>query len=141
MKSLFCSFLLAATASSFALAAETKPTPPAAAAPAVKASLVGKYAGTWQSGDGAAGGKLKVAVKAEGDKWTAEASFTYQDAEIPTKLKSMKVEGAKVELVFEWAVDGNTNASTMRGELTGDKLQGTYESLDGGRGSWIVTRT
>lgn len=142
MKPLATSVMIAlvAVVSPANFAAEAKPAAPVAKEDAAKAPLAGSFAGTWQAANGDANGKLKIAFKADGDKWSAEASFTYQGAEVPTKLKSVKVTGAKVELVFEYTVDTTNSGSTLLGELKGDKVEGSYETFDGGRGTWSVTR-
>jgi hypothetical protein len=129
-------FAFAAFVASLSVAAEDK------APPAAKASLAGAFAGTWQ-GPGESGGKLRVKFKPDGAGWAAEASFTFRDVVIPTTSKSVKVDGTKVVLVFSWVIENDAGESTMTGELTGDKLAGTYETKSSGdpsQGTWSVTR-
>ena len=74
----------------------------------------------------------------------AEASFTFEDASIATKVKSIKVEGAKLEIIFEWEIQGTPGESKLTGELAGDKLQGTYASKtasSNSNGTWTATRS
>lgn len=134
---------LAVLASSFsvlpatAAAATTKPEAPAAR------GLVGQYKGAWKSADDTTG-DLRFGFSQNGEgKWVVEASFTFDGNTIPTRMKTVRVDGAKFELLFEWDVDGNTAHSKVTGELKGDKLQGDY--VTGGaagenRGTWTVTR-
>jgi hypothetical protein len=120
----------------FAVAAEDK------ARPAEKTSLAGSFAGTWE-GPGDASGKLRLKLKPDGSTWAAEASFTFRETVIPTTLKSIKVDGAKVVLVFSWVIETDPGESTLTGELKGDKLAGTYETKSSGdpsQGTWSVTR-
>jgi hypothetical protein len=130
-------FVFAACVAPIAVAAEEKTSP------AAKTSLAGSFAGTWQ-GSGESGGKLQMKLKPDGAGWTAEASFTFNDVVIPTTLKSIKVDGAKVILAFTWAIENDAGESTMTGELTGNKLAGSYESRTASgptQGTWSVTRT
>src|SRR4051812_10500616 len=64
-------------------------------------SVAGDFAGTWK-GAGDSGGKLRLKLKPAGAEWAGEASFTFQDAEVSAKVKSIKVDGTKVVLVLEY---------------------------------------
>ncbi len=134
---LICSVVV----SPLGIAAESKPAAPAASAEAAKApSVAGSFAGTWKGGD--AGGKLRIKFTRDGEKWSAEAGFTFNEAEVATTVKSVQVTAGKVELVFGYMVDGNAGESTLTGELAGDTLQGAFKtagSPDGG--TWSVKRT
>jgi hypothetical protein len=122
-------------------AAESKSAMKQAAAPA--AALAGQYKGAWKSAD-ATTGDLRLAFKSNGDAaWAADASFTYEGTTFPTRMKTVRIEGAKIELVFEWDVDGNPAQSKVHGELKGDTLQGSYVTSGAAgetRGTWSVTR-
>lgn len=112
-----------------------------ASAPAV--ALAGQYKGTWKSAD-ATSGDLRLEFKAKDDAtWTADASFTYEGTTFPTRMKMVRVEGAKIELLFEWDVDGSPAQSRVNGELDGATLQGSYVTSGAAgdtRGTWSVTR-
>jgi hypothetical protein len=134
-------WLLCFLAAPAAFAADAK-SPTAPADPA-KAAVAGDYAGTWKS-SGSASGKLRVTLKPHGSVWGAEASFTYEETDVPMKLRSVKVDGTKVELVFDWDSRGTPAESKLIGEATGEKMSGTYESKIGSepsQGTWTVTRT
>lgn len=110
---------------------------------AVEAVSAGEYVGSWK-GEGDAAGKLRLKLKRDNGGWAAEAWFTYQDAEVPTKMKSVRIDGTKIELVFEWQIEGTTGQSSMAGEFAGPTLRGTYESKtpdNTTRGSWSASRT
>lgn len=114
---------------------------PMAAEPGSPRSIAGEFAGTWQSD--AESGKLRLTFKQVDDVWTAESSFTFQDAEIPAKASGLKIDGAKVELVLDWEVQGAPGRSRLIGEWSGSKIEGIYDSKSGDSvttGTWSVTR-
>jgi len=132
-------FVLLLGAGSSVVAADKPAVPPIAAA---ASAITGKYAGTWK-GPESTGGTLRIALKQEaGGQWTAEASFTFENTEVPTKTKSVQVEGTKLLLIFTWAIDGSSGESHLTGELVGEKLSGTYKTINEtpSSGSWTVTR-
>lgn len=119
------------------------PGPVANAQSPASAGLAGQYKGSWKNAE-ASSGDLRITFRRDGEAaWAAEATFTYEGTEFPMRMKSIRVEGAKVEILFEWTVDGNVAHSKTEGVLVDDKVQGTYET--GGaagesRGTWSVTR-
>ena len=139
--------LLPATLLAFSLclspatrAADTKTAPPSAAA---KSSVAGQYKGEWKS-SAEANGELNIKLKQEGATWSAEAMFTFERADVPTKMKSVEIDGTKVVLVFDWEIQGTPGQSRIMGELSGDTLQGTFEtkSPEGpSKGTWKVKRS
>lgn len=125
-------------------AAETKSASPASAGSAAPSSaLAGEYVGTWKAQNDS-GGSLRIVLKSEGAAaWSAEAVFTFEGAEVPTKMKSVKVDGGKIEIVFGWDVQGTSAQSTLQGEWKGDVLAGKYDSTSpegAAAGTWTVTR-
>lgn len=121
-----------------------KKAAPVPTAPAAQAGLLGEFSGEWRGKDDSSG-TLKVKFSRGQDAaWTAQSVFAFEGTEIPTTTKSVKVDGVKVELVFAWQVQGTSAASTLKGELQGDKLEGTYESTTAegaATGTWKTTRT
>jgi hypothetical protein len=125
--------------------AHTKLAPAAAVgAPVAETSLAGQYAGKWMSTEGTAGG-LRIKLRQDSEsKWVGEATFTYEGAQIPGKVKTIKADGAKVRMVFDWEIQGTAGQSTISGELVGDTLEGTYETngaAGASKGTWNVTRS
>jgi len=114
-----------------------KPAAASAAAPN------GEYKGTWKGRDDSSGDlRIKFATGADA-KLTAEAVFTFEGTAVPTRTKTLKVEGNRVELAFAWDVQGVSATSKLTGEIKGDRLEGTYESSTAegaATGSWSVTR-
>jgi hypothetical protein len=142
MKQLLPATLLAFSIcfSSAAQSADARTESPSATA---KPSVVGQYTGEWKSGADASGA-LRIKLKQEGTTWAAEAMFTFERADVPTKMKSVEIEGTKVILVFDWEIQGTPGQSRISGELNGDTLQGTFEtkSPEGpSKGTWKVTRS
>ena len=134
--------LVLATACAAPLAAApAKSTDKPAAAPAAAPS--GEYKGTWKGRDESSGDlKIKFTTGADA-KLTAEAVFTIEGTAVPTRTKTLKVEGSRVELAFAWDVQGVSATSKLTGEIKGDRLEGTYESSTAegaATGSWSVTR-
>ena len=105
-------------------------------------STAGEFTGTW--GNDTDGGKLRLLLKQNGATPTAEVSFTFQASDIPCKVTSFKVNGAKIEIVVDWTIDGSPGQSRLIGKFSGAKLEGTYQSETPdtrSSGTWAVTRT
>lgn len=121
------------------VAAATATKPETAAA----RGLAGQFKGSWKGSDQNSG-DLRLGFTRDGEgKWSAEASFTFEGTTVPTRMKTVRVEGTKIELLFEWDADGNVAHSKVTGELKGDKLEGAYVTGGGAgetRGTWTVTR-
>jgi uncharacterized protein involved in outer membrane biogenesis len=126
-------------------AAEMKPAAPSPiAAVAEKSPLAGQFTGKWKSSSERSG-ELRVKLTQDAAAtWSAEASFSYDQKQVPMKMKTVRVDGAKVEMAFDWDVDGTAAQSKLSGELTGDTLKGTYETSGAAgntSGTWSVTRS
>ena len=122
------------------LHAAEKPAAPAAAAAASLAA--GTYVGSWRAQDESTGNlRLKFSRGAD-QQWKAEATFTYEGAEVPTATKTLKLEGGRVELTFSWEVQGVNASSTLKGEIQAGTLSGTYQSTvneAASAGRWTVS--
>ena len=146
MKRLFPATLLALALSVLPSlpAAETKSAPPVAGKATAKPALAGEYAGNWK-GKEESTGALRIKLKQdEAAAWAAEAWFTFEGAEVATTMKSIRVEGTKIEMVFGWLIQGTAAQSTLTGEVTGDVLEGKYESTSqegAASGTWKVKRS
>jgi hypothetical protein len=89
------------------------------------ASPAGKYSGTWTGMQSDGTIKIALAQEAKGD-WTADVSFTLGDQEVKCKTVSIKLDGDKLNLAYEFNVSGLQATSTVVGKFDGDKLDGTY---------------
>ena len=138
----FLVFVLAIFASQLVAAEVQPPAPSDNPSRSDKPSIAGDFVGTWRTDTDT--GKLRLSIKQNGETWSAETSFTFQDAEIPAKVTRLKVEGTSVELVVAWMIQETPGQSRMTGELAGAKIDGTFQSEtpDGtSNGTWSVTRT
>lgn len=99
------------------------------------AGLAGKYTGTWTGSQ--SGGTIKVALsQAEKGAWNADVSFTLGDQEVKCTTVSVKVDGEKLVVVYDFSVSGLEAESTITGQLKGATLEGTY-STKGADGSHV----
>ena len=122
------------------LPAADKPAAPAAAAAATLAP--GTYFGLWRAQDESTGNLRLKFFQGADQKWQAEATFTYEGAEVPTATKTLKLEGGRVELTFSWEVQGVNASSTLKGEIQAGTLSGTYQSTvneAASSGRWTVS--
>lgn len=113
-----------------------------AAAAAAASLAAGTYVGSWRAQDDSTGNlRLKFSQGAD-QQWKAEATFTYEGAEVPTATKALKLEGGRVELTFSWEVQGVNASSTLKGEIQAGTLSGTYQSTvneAASAGRWTVS--
>jgi hypothetical protein len=99
------------------------------------AGLAGKYTGTWTGAQSE--GTIKVALsQAEKGAWSADVSFTLGDQEVKCTTVSVKVDGEKLVVVYDFSVSGLEAESTITGQLKGSALEGTY-STKGADGSHV----
>lgn len=107
------------------------------------AKVAGEYAGEWHGLDQSTGAvRLKIAAGANAT-WTGSVVFTYGTMDVPTTIKSVRVDGNKVEAVFAWEVEGTAATTKLTGELKDDQLEGSYESTTGegaATGKWKAVR-
>jgi hypothetical protein len=92
------------------------------------ADLAGTYKGSWTGGAGANGDFRVVLTPGESDAWKADVTFTFNGDEVKTKIVSVKAEGSKIEIVYDFDLGGNAIRSTVTGTVKGASLEGTYVS-------------
>jgi hypothetical protein len=102
----------------------------------------GTYKGTYTGGAG--GGDLHMTLKADGKGGlTGDVGFTVAGEEVAVKMASMKVDGSKLQMVWEFDLQGAKLQSASEGTLSGTTLTGTYKtSADGqvvDQGTWKTT--
>ncbi len=135
--------ILALASGSILPAAETKPAAPAAKT-AAKPSVAGNYSGTWTGKDQSTGSLNIKLTRDASATWVAEAKFTLQGNEVPTTTKAVAVEGGRLELTIGWQAEGTSAQTKLTGTLSGNVLEGTYDSTISeatASGTWRVTRT
>jgi hypothetical protein len=89
------------------------------------AGPAGKYSGTWTGMQSDGTIKITLASPDKG-QWTADVSFTLGDQEVKCKTVSIKVEGDRLDLAYEFNVSGLQATSTVVGKFDGAKLEGSY---------------
>ena len=109
------------------------------------ADPAGKYSGTWSGASADGTIKIALAHAAAKGEWTADVSFTLAAEEVKCKTVSVKVDGAKLDLVYDFTLSGAQLRSTVTGKFDDPKIEGTYStaapdgsSVDGG--TFKVTR-
>ena len=109
------------------------------------AGLAGTYKGSYSGSAGASGDILVTLKQAENGDWQSEVTFSLNGADVKTKVTSLKVDGAKVKIVYEFDLDGNGLESTITGELKDGVLAGEYhtrataDGSDVDEGTWKGT--
>jgi hypothetical protein len=90
------------------------------------ADPAGKYTGTWTgtSADGTI--KIALAHAEKKGEWTADVSFTFGAEEVQCKTASVKVDGAKLDLVYDFSLTGAQLRSTVSGQIEDRKIEGKY---------------
>lgn len=100
----------------------------------------GTYKGGW---NGAAAGDFHLTILPGGK--SAEIGFTIEGQEVPCKVKSLKIDGGTIEMVYEFDLQGNALQSAIKGTLKGKTLEGTYKTTAPGsdsavdEGTWKTT--
>jgi hypothetical protein len=96
--------------------------------------LAGRFKGDWSSNASGSSGTIQLTVKSGASAVQAsEASFTLSGAEVKTKIRSLRVVGDELEMSYEFGNDSTQLVSTLKGKLSGDKLEGKYTTTYAGR--------
>ena len=77
----------------------------------------------------------EVRSPAENGQWKADVVFTMGSDEVKTKVKSVKVDGSKIDIIYDFDLQGTALESTISGQLTGKVLEGTYKTKTVAEGS------
>jgi hypothetical protein len=92
------------------------------------AGLAGTYKGSYSGSAGASGDIVITLQQADDGEWKSEVTFGFNGEDVKTKITSVKVDGVKVRIVYEFDLDGNGLESTLTGELNGTTLAGEYHT-------------
>jgi hypothetical protein len=109
--------------------------------------VAGRYTGEWKSKSSGNGGALHITLGAAPDgSWKCEADFTLDGAEIKTATHEIRLQDSKLDVSYDFEVQGANLRSRMTGEWDGSVFKGRYETsiIDGDTvdaGIWSVTRT
>lgn len=108
--------------------------------------LAGRYAGEWKSGSSGNGGTFRMTLEPAADgTWKCEASFFLDGAEIKTTTHQIKLQDSKLDVSYDFEIEGAALRSHMTGEWNGGTFSGRYETaLAAGdavdAGTWTATR-
>ena len=86
----------------------------------------GTYTGKW---DGtSASGNIQLILASNDGKWTGSASFGMGGDDVKCIVKSIKVDGSKVQIVYTFDLQGTVLQSAINAEMSGKKLSGKYKT-------------
>ena len=109
--------------------------------------LAGRYAGQWKSTASGNGGAIRFTLDAAaGGAWKADLMFTLDGADVKTTMREVKLQDGKIELTYDFNVQGLTARSRVKGAWNGTAFHGDYETtlVDGGQmvdgGTWNAQR-
>lgn len=109
------------------------------------AGLGGTYKGDFTGGG--ASGDFTISLANTGGDWKAEVSFGLGGETVKTKVTSLKVDGSKILVVYQFELQGAELESTVTGELKENTITGEYHTkavADGSavdQGTWKATAT
>lgn len=95
----------------------------------------GTYTGSWSGG--ASGDFRLTLTEADKGDWKADVVFTMGTDEVKTKVTSVKVEGNKITVIYQYDLQGTQLQSNITGEFKGKTIEGTYKATTVGDGSAV----
>jgi major membrane immunogen (membrane-anchored lipoprotein) len=108
--------------------------------------LAGRYAGEWKSDSSGNGGAYRMTLDAAPDgSWKCEAGFSLDGADIKTTTHEIKLQDSKLDVSYDFEIQGVSLRSHMMGEWSGSVFKGRYETaIIGGdgvdAGTWTAGR-
>jgi hypothetical protein len=100
-------------------------------ASAADRDLSGRYAGEWKSNGPGGSGSLRMSLEpAPNGAWKCEIVFTFGGEEIKTTIRQVKVEQSKMEVAYDFQLDGNELRSRITGEWNGKAFDGRYHTTE-----------
>ena len=108
--------------------------------------LGGRYTGEWKSDSSGGGGAFHMTLEAAADgTWKCEAGFTFGGADIKTTTRQIKVQDSKLDVSYDFEIQGANLRSRMTGEWADSVFKGRYETIviDGDAvdaGTWSASR-
>src|SRR5260370_30603511 len=88
------------------------------------ADFAGTYKGTWAGGQ--ANGDITMTLRTSDDGAAkADVSFTIAGQDVKCNVTSVKVDGSKIEVVYDFDLGDVKLQSTATGPFTGKTLEGT----------------
>lgn len=100
------------------------------------ADFSGTFKGTWTGGQ--ANGDITMTLRsADGDSVKADVSFTIAGQDVKCNVTSVKVDGSKIEVVYDFDLGDVKLQSTATGQLNGKTLEGSYKTKSLADGSAV----
>ncbi len=103
----------------------------------------GVYKGEYNGASGMSGAIRLEFQKAADGAWKCSVSFSANGQDVSARITSAKVEGGRIELRYEFEVEGTKLESVLNGELKGRMLEGKFQTSAGGNsldeGTWKAT--
>jgi len=118
-----------------------------AAAFAADQDLAGRFAGEWKSASSENGEAIQFVLDPQtGGAWKCDLTFSLNNSEVKTVMREVKLLDGKIELAYDFDVQGTTLRSRVTGQWDGMAFRGKYETTvgDGSQqvdsGSWSASR-
>jgi hypothetical protein len=109
--------------------------------------FAGTYTGEWKSDGSGNGGAIRFTLTpASGGPWKSDLTFGLDGGDVKTIMREVKVEDDKIELVYDFDVQGTTLRSHIKGQWNGTAFKGSYQtttptgSAAVDSGSWSAVR-
>ena len=108
--------------------------------------LAGSYTGEWKSNASGTGGGYHMTLEAAPDgTWKCEAGFILEGAEIKTTTHEIKIQDSKLDVSYDFEIQGASLRSHMTGEWKDGMFRGQYQTIviggDGvDEGTWSASR-
>ena len=108
--------------------------------------LAGRYTGEWKSDSSGNGGAYRMTLSAAPDgTWSCDATFSLDGADVKTTTHQIKLQDSKLDVSYDFAIQGINLRSRMTGEWNGSAFKGRYETavIDGDAvdaGTWNAGR-
>ena len=103
---------------------------------ALAADINGTYKGTWTGGQ--ANGDITLTFRlGDAGATKADVSFTIAGQDVKCNVTSVKIDGSKVEVIYDFDLGDVKLQSTATGESNGKTLEGTYKTKSLGDGSAV----
>jgi hypothetical protein len=109
--------------------------------------LAGGFKGEWKSSNSGNGGEFHfVLTNVEGGMKSDNVGFTLDGAAVTAKARTVKLQDNKLDLVYDFSVQGYDLRTSHKGEWNGTDFRGTYETQtqDGSQtvdsGTWTAKR-
>jgi hypothetical protein len=105
-------------------------------------SWSGSWAGTWTGQSGS--GDMRVKLSQADGQWKAEAVFTIEGADVPTAVKSLKIDGDSIDVEYSFDLQGYKLISHLTGKRKDRAAEGSYKTSaedgsDVDTGTWKLT--